>query len=278
MGTARKWIAAGALLVACAPERGMDVAGPRAPHAALAAAIPEPGGGAPDLIVDAKRLADSWLIYDQDLGKQDGCSLVEGGVAPGVRRVLRFTVTTPNVGTADLHVGDPLAHLAANDGLFEFASCHNHFHFRHYATYELISVATGAPVVLRAAKRGFCMLDVAPWQSAGGVGPRKYDACGTMFEPGNQGISAGYADSYDKHIGGQYFVLDGGGGQPPVAPGEYVLRVHINPGFTPAEGEPCPVSDPATGLCHNFFEARYDNNVGEVRIVVPDRTGKTGSG
>jgi len=233
--------------------------------------------GVPNLIVDTARLRTSWVIYDEDLTKQDACSLIEGGVSPGVHRVLRFTVTTPNVGTADLYVGNPLDHIAAGDGLFEFATCHAHFHFRHYATYELVSLATGAPLAVRAAKRGFCMLDVTPWQSDGGVGPWQYRSCGTQVIPGNQGISVGWADSYDKHIGGQYFVLDGGDGQPPVPPGEYLLRITVNPPFACEPGDSLRPRD-AAGACHNFLEGSYDDNVGAVRITIPDHTGKTGTG
>src|SRR5438445_750401 len=72
--------------------------------------------GAPDLIVDAQWLARSWVVYDQDLN-EDPCSLVEGGVTPGVHHVLRFTVSTPNIGNADVFIGNPLDHVAANDGL-----------------------------------------------------------------------------------------------------------------------------------------------------------------
>lgn len=264
----------GGLLAACV---GTDTerAGPLAPPAFDHVLDVD---GAPDLIVDARRLATSWVVYDQDLNKQDHCSLVEGGVSAGVHRVLRFTVTTPNVGTADLVVGDPLTHVLARDGLFEFAACHGHFHFRHYATYELIPVGSDAGIPLRAAKRGFCMIDVTPWETGGGVGRRRFDACGTLGIAGNQGISVGYADSYTKHIGGQYFVLDGGNGQPVVLPGDYILRVVVNPGFVAEPAEPCPALDAPTGLCHNFAESNYGNNVAEIRITIPDRTGKTGFG
>src|SRR5207245_10146859 len=144
--------------------------------------------GTPDLIVDAQRLADSWVIYDQNL-PSTLCSVQEGGVTPGVRRVLRFTVTTPNIGNADVFIGDPLEHVANNDGLFEFASCHNHFHFRHYATYELLDANTGK--VWRAAKHGFCMIDVTPWQSDGGVGSWVYRICGTKTTHGTKESASG---------------------------------------------------------------------------------------
>src|SRR5690349_2392142 len=238
--------------------------------------------GTPDLIVDSKRLADSWVVYDQtfDAGV---CSVVEGGVLAGEHRVLRFTVTTPNIGDADVFVGDPLAHMDPNgdgdfsdqDGLFEFASCHNHFHFRHYATYELIDPATGH--VWKSAKRGFCMLDITPWQDDGGVTSWVYRSCGTTTLHGFQGISVGYADTYNKHLGGQFFVLDGGDNQPVVPPGLYVIRITVNPPFAAAPGEPCPHVD-SHGLCHQLLESNYDNNVGDVLLMLPDHPGKKGFG
>ena len=217
--------------------------------------------GLPDLTVDAKKLAHSWLIRDEDASQ---CSVIEGGVSPGTHRVLRFTATTPNIGTADVFVGDPLEHVAAGDGMFEYALCHDHYHFRHYATYELISVETGA--VVQAAKRGFCMVDVTP--SAGGPpgGKRTYDSCGTRSSPGFQGISAGWADSYNRVLDGQYFVLD----EPtaPVAPGEYVLRITVNPAFVCGDLDATRPRD-GDGLCRMFAESDYSNNVGEAPITIP---------
>jgi hypothetical protein len=238
--------------------------------------------GTPDLIVDGSRLAESWVLYDQTFSATL-CSVIEGDVQPGDHRVLRFTVTTPNIGDADVFIGDPLTHVDPNgdgnygdsDGLYEFATCHNHFHFRHYATYELVSATDGT--VWRAAKRGFCMIDVTPWQSDGGVTSWVYRSCGTQTRSGFQGISVGYGDTYSKWLGGQYFVLDGGDGQPPVQPGDYYIRITVNPPFTAAPGEPCPHLDPA-GSCHQLLESNYSNNVAQVLITIPNRVGKTGYG
>jgi len=102
--------------------------------------------GTPDLIVDSKDLATSWVVYDQEL-KESFCTLQEGGVPPGTHRVLRFTVTTPNIGDADIAIGDPNKHWDPNgdgngsdsDGLYENDACHRHFHFRNYATYSILS-------------------------------------------------------------------------------------------------------------------------------------------
>jgi len=200
-------------------------------------------------------------------------------------RVVRFTVNTPNIGDADIALGDPAVHVAAGDGLYQLSTCHQHWHFQHYATYELVDPVSGK--VWQAAKRGFCMIDVVPWN--GGIqspGPWVYHVCGRPAGPlgpaivGNQGISAGRADQYYKWLGGQYFVLDGGDGQARVPPGNYIIRIHVNPPF------PCTRFDRAQnrpvdpqGMCHNFFESNYDNNVAEAPITLPaSRPGRTGFG
>jgi len=238
--------------------------------------------GKPDLIVDQKRLLQNWVVRDEKL-PASFCSVEEGGITPGEHTLLRFTVSTPNIGTADVNLGDPNAHVAANDGLYEYATCHRHFHFRHYTLYQLIDPATG--YVWRAAKRGFCMIDVENYQAYPGPAnnDRNYLSCGapaTATEPaivGNQGISVGWADTYVWKLGGQYFVLDGGDGQPSVPPGDYVIRITVNPPFVAQAGEPCPNLD-SNGFCHQLPELNYDNNVSEIQITIPDHPGKQGVG
>jgi hypothetical protein len=236
-----------------------------------------PQSGSPDLIVRSDVLRDHWVVRVEDL-PASFCSVEEGGITPGTHSLIRFTVTTPNIGTADINVGDPNEHIAADDGLFEFASCHDHYHFRHYALYQLIDPNTG--FVWKAAKRGFCMLDTDPnpqWLGGPVPGQPQYANCGAVGIPGHQGISAGWADTYNLHLGGQYFVLDGGDGQPVVPPGTYVLRITVNPPFVAKKKEPCPFVD-TNGFCHQLPESNYDNNVGQVTINIPNRPGRTGVG
>ena len=229
----------------------------------------------PDLIVRSDILARHWVVREEDL-PASFCSVIEGEVTPGVHLLLRFTVTTPNIGGADIALGDPNDHIAAGDGLYELAACHNHFHFRHYALYQLIDPATGN--AWRAAKRGFCMIDTDPNPGYyGRSGPRRFASCGAVGIPGNQGISAGWSDTYNLHLGGQYFVLDGGDGQAPIPPGNYILRITVNPPFVAAAGESCPFVDPL-GFCHQLPESDYSNNVGQIEVTIPDRVGKTGVG
>ena len=234
--------------------------------------------GTPDLIVDQKRLHEHWIVRVEDFVAGD-CAVEEGEVTPGEHTIVRFSVSTPNIGDADLFVGDPNEHIRLNDGLYEFASCHNHYHFRHYALYQLIDPNTG--YVWRAAKRGFCMIDIEKYGDY--IGPNsneyKFRSCGRVGIPGFQGISKGWSDVYWWKLAGQFFVLDGGDGQPAVPPGEYLIRITVNPGFVPQGAEPCRFADPLhAGVCHQLPESNFENNVAEVRITIPDHPGKEGVG
>lgn len=127
--------------------------------------------GIPNFVVDSVRLASSWIIGSDNV-EAGSCTSIEYGITPGFHRVLPFTVSTPNIGDTDAVVGDPLAHIDPNgdgdfkdsDGLFEYAPCHNHFYYKHYARYELLPVlpggALGTPIFAR--KRGFCLDDSEP--------------------------------------------------------------------------------------------------------------------
>lgn len=261
-----------ALFVACTPDRPIAVEEGAAPPRAVPRA--DTAAGLPDLVVDADRLAKSWVVYDQSF-PSTSCSVQESSMSPGDHRVLRFTVSTPNVGTGDVYVGDPLAHLAANDGLFEYASCHAHLHFRNYATYELVDPA--GQRVLLAAKRGFCMLDVAKYHGTDAPkgGKWQYRNCGDLTTPGNQGITPGWADVYDKRLDGQFFVLDEAGAM--VGPGSYLIRITVNPPFVCGPEDGARPRD-AQGMCHNFEESNYDNNVAEAPVEIPGTVGSNGAG
>ena len=266
----------GSALWRCASLSGVVIALVSMP--ATAARSAKPTG--PDLIVRADVLSQQWVVRDETLSST-ACSVQEGGVTAGTHRLIRFTVMTPNVGDTDIALGDPNAHVAANDGLYEFATCHNHYHFRHYAKYELIDPASG--FVWRAAKRGFCMLDTDPNPAFFGQPPRspRFRSCGAVDIPGNQGISAGWADTYRFFLGGQYFVLDGGDGQAPVPPGNYVIRITVNPGFVAGPDESIAFATPDPnhpGVYHQLRESNYENNVGEFAVTIPDHPGRTGVG
>lgn len=275
---ARSLLAVALLLAACAP--GTDQAlGPSIPGTPAAAVTSNLDlVGTPDLTVREDMLMSQYVIRDENL-PANFCSVIEGNVTPGVRRIIRFTVMTPNIGDADLYIGDPdLTFVDGKSDLYEFSSCHGHYHFKHYATYELIDEKTGK--VWKATKRGFCMLDTDPNPAWYGEPAREHNfrSCGRPGIAGNQGISHGWTDTYRFFLGGQYFVLDGGDGQPVVPPGDYLVRITVNPGYTAKKGA-CPrAKDPTTGTCYQFAESDYTNNVGVARVSIPAHVGRDGVG
>ena len=245
--------------------------------------------GMPDLVVDTQATQQHWVVRTEKL-PYEFCSVQEGGVTPGLRRLIRFTVTTPNIGDADVYVGDPVKHMDPNgdgnqadaDGMFEFASCHNHYHFKNYARYSLIERRPDGTDgrVWRTAKKGFCMLDTDPnptstYSNEQPAGDRNFWACGTTTLPGFQGVSHGWADTYIFFLGGQYFVLDGGDGQDPVPPGNYWIEVTVNPAFAPAKRKGCTFATDSKGLCHNFAESNYDNNSMRALVTIGENNGRS---
>ena len=193
--------------------------------------------GCPDLLVDAETMEPS--LHTMTF-KENHCVVQEGMVDPGERKVVRFTYTTPNLGSGDLIIGDPNAHPE----WFEFASCHNHFHFREYADYRLwtpdayakwdalrTANPDKAPAEVLAenpglsftfgAKLGFCVIDIWVYDATGG--PPKYALCGGPGVPGFQGISTGWADEYDSDLDGQFVDVTG------LASGTYILEEEVNP-------------------------------------------------
>ena len=162
----------------------------------------------PDLTIDAARLQSSLEIKTTPFRTND-CAVVEGCVdGKGKRTLLKFDVATPNIGTADLVLGDP----RSNTNIFEFSPCHGHYHFTGYASYELLT--TNDSVVVTGRKQAFCLEDFARYSST--AGPAK-------FTCDYQGITVGWQDIYGSYLDCQWLDITG------VLPGDYLLRVTINP-------------------------------------------------
>src|SRR5262249_5937154 len=148
------------------------------------------------------------------------CTVVEGVVdRPGKQTVLRFNSSSPNIGQADMYIGNP----AQCPQLFEFSDCHQHLHFKNYTAYrlwtetgyanwvamrdpgapadsginaQLLAAATANGDLISGRKQGFCMVDSAPYPGAPSQpGPAKYLSCST-----NQGISVGWEDIYAPQL------------------------------------------------------------------------------
>ena len=190
--------------------------------------------GCPDLVVGRQGL-EHW-----DTGLMNfpasSCSVLERQIGPGIRRLLRFPTSVGNHGFGDFVLGG----VGRNPSLFEYAVCHGHQHYKDYADYRLwtregyaawrdlraANPGICSPALLAAHpdvagqmfsghKQGFCVIDVEPICS--NAGDYRYDDCDS-----NQGVSAGWADVYDRTLPGQWIDISF------VSAGTYVLEVEVN--------------------------------------------------
>jgi hypothetical protein len=195
------------------------------------ASLSSPGGGLPDLTILESDLRGSILIETRDFAR-DSCALAEGCVAaPGLRRLLRFTTTTPNLGPGDLFIGDP-----SRSPLMSIDTCHGHFHFDGYAEARLLDSAGSE--FGHGHKASFCLIDLWPVPGAGGRSTPQFGDCGF------QGISAGWADVYHRDLDCQWVDITG------VPAGRYFLELEVNPD-------------------RQILESNFSNNVARIEVVIP---------
>ena len=177
-------------------------------------------------MVDQSRLLSSH-IETQTFGASS-CALGEGCVdSSGTRRLLRFTTVTNNQGELDMSLGSP-----QGSGLFRYDTCHGHYHFSGYASYRLVDANGGTVATGR--KQSFCLADSFRFS---GNQPATYDC-------DNQGISAGWGDTYASDIDCQWVDITN------VTPGNYFLEVIVNPD-------------------HLLNESNYGNNTARVPVTIP---------
>jgi hypothetical protein len=225
-------------------------------------AVPIPGNPLPDLIVNPAVLRAN-LVVTRENFSQTQCAVVEGCVSSrGQHQLLRFAVSTPNIGAGDLVIGDP----AACPGLFHQSECHGHLHYKEFADYRLWTDAgytawagnrdLGSPTntgnnasllqsaeangdLLLGRKQGFCLIDSTRYS---GDRAQQFTTCAY------QGLTSGYADLYGQSLDCQYIQIDG------LDAGIYVLEVQVNPEWFLPEGT-------------------YNNNSATVRFQFTPRKG-----
>ena len=172
----------------------------------------DPDCNGPDLIVSADAIVNSLSTEVMQVNEND-CYIEEGCLNGfGPRELVRFTTHILNIGDLDYYIGVP-----NNDGTnnqFEWGDCHNHWHHKGYAKYDLFTLE--GDIIPIGFKNGFCVMDLEC--SGGGTG---------QYGCGNMGISAGCGDIYGSGLSCQWIdVTD-------VEDGTYYLIVRANYDFIP---------------------------------------------
>uniref|UniRef100_A0A4W3GLW4 Lysyl oxidase homolog n=1 Tax=Callorhinchus milii TaxID=7868 RepID=A0A4W3GLW4_CALMI len=180
--------------------------------------------GLPDLIPDPYYIQASTYIqrlhmYALRCAAEENClsrSAYRSGVSDlSIRVLLRFPQRVKNQGTADFLPNKP-RHT------WEWHSCHQHFHsMDEFSHYDLLEATTQRKVA-EGHKASFCLED-------------------TMCDPGfsrryactahTQGLGPGCYDTYNADIDCQWIDITD------VRPGNYVLKVSVNPRFLVPESD-----------------------------------------
>ncbi len=197
--------------------------------------------GHPDIAVDLGRAQIDLSIAEEDFAV-DSCELHPSEQcvgAPGIRRVLRFSVETANLGDADLVIGDP-----TTNPNYSYSQCHQHYHFSGYAQYRLLD-DTGSEVVT-GRKQAFCLLDSEPYAAGAALSPH--------YSCFNQGLQKGWVDVYEASLPCQFLDITD------VPDGNYQLEVVANP-----DG----VLDDSSTLNNT---QSIDITIGDVNLTTPTET------
>lgn len=137
-----------------------------------------------DFVVDKKKLGTYDIVYKNF--EPNSCAIQEACVkGPGVRRLLRFSGATKNIGDTDLTFGSETEMEKTNQ--FHYNACHKHYHMDGYAQYSLGKPGK-APIA--GSKQSFCVQ---------GTDRTRNDAntpFNSEFDCQNQGINAGWEDEY----------------------------------------------------------------------------------
>lgn len=128
---------------------------------------------------------------------EDSCALAENCVGgTGWRRLLQFDASVHNVGGKALAIGDVdyyldgSGSLLADHNIFEYSTCHEHYHFSYYGDFSFGSGGTQS-----GNKQAFCLQSTNRY-SNNEYSPltHPYGACDF------QGIQAGWGDDYGAGI------------------------------------------------------------------------------
>eukprot|EP01087_Luapelamoeba_hula_P015537 TRINITY_DN4655_c0_g1_i1.p1 TRINITY_DN4655_c0_g1~~TRINITY_DN4655_c0_g1_i1.p1 ORF type:complete len:350 (-),score=9.82 TRINITY_DN4655_c0_g1_i1:78-1127(-) len=166
------------------------------------------------------------------------CAVDEGCAKAGRRKLLRFTMETWNIGTADLFVGKPADYVRADERPFLWHQCHEHSHLVHWVGFVLRNLATNTTT--QGWKSGSAVIDSKRVQRTAGVNTRR------KYTDEFQGLQVGWADWYPYWLDCQWLDITD------LPLGDYQLEITANP-------------------THTIHELNYSNN----QVIIPLRCRNT---
>jgi hypothetical protein len=164
------------------------------------------------LIVLADVVSSSLYSTTMNVSATD-CYIEEGCLNGfGTRELIRFTTHIKNIGDIDYYIGTTAE--TNQTGQFEWGECHNHWHYKGYAKYDLFTME-GALIPI-GFKNGFCVMDL-----------ECSDGGSYTYGCSNMGIASGCGDIYSSGLSCQWIdVTD-------VEDGQYRLVVRVNWDYDP---------------------------------------------
>ncbi len=180
--------------------------GPRMPELTHCGLEPS-ATGKPDITVDGDLIGRSAYVEERSFDASS-CEVQERCVnAPGKRRLLRFSVSIPNLGNAPALIPGP----TEAPELYYYDACHRHDHLLGFASYTLHGAQDG--VVATGRKQGYQLVDLQPY-CTDAVRPRDHHP--------SMGMSPGWADIYVADLPCQWLDITD------VPDGKYSLRVGVD--------------------------------------------------
>jgi hypothetical protein len=145
----------------------------------------------PDLKVVGSDLNVNRIVYRYF--SPDSCALAEQCVSDsGWRRLLMFNGTVHNVGAVDLDIGAVDVSNPLN-ALFQYNSCHNHFHFSDYGDFYFAGGEQNF-----SSKQAFCV------ESTDRFSNNEWSPLTHSFTCRFQGVQAGWVDEYHAGLDCQW--------------------------------------------------------------------------
>jgi hypothetical protein len=206
---------------------------------------------------------------------QNSCAIQEGCVGgSGWRRLLQFDASVANRGSDPAALGEISANsLLLQHNMFEFSSCHGHYHFSHYGKFTF---GTGAQQL--GSKKAFCLESTSRYSN------NESTPLTHPYNCQNQGIAAGWGDDYIAGIDCQWVDVT-----PVQAPVTAPLGFISNPDKFICEGKPILDADgnwtfektdfttatgaPVDRIACNFSPNFEANNYAEANITIPKEGG-----